>query len=392
MATIESYKTANGTRYQVRYRKPDGKQTKKRGFEKKKAAEAFANTVEVQKLTGNYVDPTAGKVTVGKLGESWSRSRSGLTENTRAASDIAFRIHVLPKWGTKAISQIKPSEVKTWVAEMEDAGVGTATIEKALGVFRQIMDAAVDDLLIAGNPCRGAKAPKRKHVQRGYLTHQQVHQLAAEVTTHGLVVLFLAYTGLRWGEMAALKVGSIDLDRQRVNVTEAVAEVKGKLVWGNAKTHERRTVPFPEFLAEPLAEQMRGKSQSDLVFPGEQGAVLRVSLYRPRIFALAVARCRGVALRERAKQKARDEEVTYPEFPTITPHDLRHTAVSMAISAGANVKAVQTMVGHASASMTLNTYADLFPDDLEAVAEALNKAALESVPNLCPDKKEALPA
>ena len=66
-------------------------------------------------------------------------------------------------------------------------------------------------------------------------------------------------------------------------------------------------------------------------------------------------------------------------FPQVTPHDLRHTAASLAISAGANVKAVQRMLGHASAAMTLDTYADLFDDDLGAVAEALDKAASSSV-------------
>ena len=61
-------------------------------------------------------------------------------------------------------------------------------------------------------------------------------------------------------------------------------------------------------------------------------------------------------------------------MPRVTPHDLRHTAASLAISAGANVKAVQRMLGHASAAMTLDTYADLFPDDLDAVAESLTAA------------------
>lgn len=61
-------------------------------------------------------------------------------------------------------------------------------------------------------------------------------------------------------------------------------------------------------------------------------------------------------------------------IPQMTPHDLRHTAASLAISAGANVKAVQRMLGHASAAMTLGTYADLFDDDLDAVAKALDKA------------------
>jgi integrase len=61
-------------------------------------------------------------------------------------------------------------------------------------------------------------------------------------------------------------------------------------------------------------------------------------------------------------------------FPAITPHDLRHTAASLAVSAGANVKAVQRMLGHAEASMTLDTYADLFDADLDEVADRLDTA------------------
>jgi Phage integrase family len=103
---------------------------------------------------------------------------------------------------------------------------------------------------------------------------------------------------------------------------------------------------------------MEGKGRDDLMFAGAKGAVLRVSTFRPRVFAPAVARC-----------QAMDRD-----FPTVTPHDLRHTAASLAISAGANVKAVQTMLGHKSAAMTLDTYSDLFPDDLDAVAARLDEA------------------
>ena len=67
-----------------------------------------------------------------------------------------------------------------------------------------------------------------------------------------------------------------------------------------------------------------------------------------------------------------------PSFPYIAPHDFRHTAASLAVSAGANVKAVQRMLGHASAAMTLDVYADLFDDDLDAVAVALDHIAGES--------------
>ncbi len=181
--------------------------------------------------------------------------------------------------------------------------------------------------------------------------------LAAAVERQPEVIRFLAYTGLRWGEMAALRVQDFDMLRRRVNVSRSVTE-SGGLVWSTPKTGERRSVPFPASLADELAALMVGKGRDDLVFTDMRGGVLRGSNYRTRVFEPAVQKC----------QKA-DET-----FPTITPHDLRHTAASLAVSAGANVKAVQRMLGHAKASMTLDVYADLFDDDLDVVAVNLDAA------------------
>ncbi|HZU46712.1 MAG TPA: site-specific integrase [Mycobacterium sp.] len=201
------------------------------------------------------------------------------------------------------------------------------------------------------------KLPKRPHSDRGYLTHGQVVALAAAVDRDPTVVRFLAYTGLRWGEMAALRVQDFDMLRRRVNVSRSVTE-SGGLVWTPGKTHERRSVPFPAVLADELAALMVGKSRDALVFTDMRGGVLRNSNWRARVFAPAVEKC----------------QVGDDTFPTITPHDLRHTAASLAVSAGANVKALQRMLGHAKASMTLDVYADLFDDDLDSVACKLDAA------------------
>lgn len=111
--------------------------------------------------------------------------------------------------------------------------------------------------------------------------------------------------------------------------------------------------------------------------------------YRPKgaysPFSRAVERC--IASDTKAAENAVELKMTpLPIMPRVTPHDLRHTAASLAISAGANVKAVQRMLGHASAAMTLDTYADLFDDDLSDVASALNEARRATVvANLLPD-------
>ncbi len=201
------------------------------------------------------------------------------------------------------------------------------------------------------------RLPKRKHADRGYLSHAQVAALATAVDRQSEVVRFLAYTGIRWGEMAALRVQDFDMLRRRVNVSRSVTE-SGGLVWSTPKTWERRSVPFPAALTDELAALMVSKGRDELVFTDLRGGVLRNSNWRARVFEPAVTKC----------QKTDDT------FPSITPHDLRHTAASLAISAGANVKAVQRMLGHAKASMTLDVYADLFDEDLDSVAANLDAA------------------
>ena len=206
-------------------------------------------------------------------------------------------------------------------------------------------------------PVRGYPAPQAQAHRPRIPRPCTVVALASAVERDGTVVRFVAYTGLRWGEMAALRVQDFDMLRRRVNVSCSVTE-SGGLVWSTPKTHERRSVPFPAILADELAASMVGKARDALVFTDMRGGVLRNSNWRARVFAPAVAKC----------QKAGES------FPTITPHDLRHTAASVAVSAGANVKAVQRMLGHAKATMTLDTYADLFDTDLDDVADRLDTA------------------
>ena len=137
--------------------------------------------------------------------------------------------------------------------------------------------------------------------------------------------------------------------------------IGGRIVVGTPKTHERRSVPYPSFLADMLASQCEGKTRSELVFG--DGLVHQVA---PKS---------GVGWFWSAVRRARLVDESFPE---LTPHDLRHTAASIAISAGANPKAVQRMLGHASAAMTLDTYADLFEDDLDAVSDRMNQARAEA--------------
>jgi integrase len=354
---VPSAKDGQGKRWLARWVDDDAREQSKT-FDRKGEAQAWLDAeVTAPMTTGTYVPAQAGVVTVAAVYRSWSAAQSHISAKTAATRRSAWGSRVDPQWGHVAVADVRTAAVRAWIAAMKADGLGVPGIENAFGLLRQVLGAAVEDSRIPRNPCDGVKLPKRLHADRGYLTHAQVVALADAVERDGTVVRFLAYTGLRWGEMAALRVMDFDMLRRRVNISRSVTE-SGGLVWSAPKTWERRSVPFPASLADELSALMIGKDRDSLVFTDQRGGVLRNSNWRARVFAPAVAVCR----------EADDS------FPSITPHDLRHAAASLAVSAGANVKAVQRMLGHAKASMTLDVYADLFDDDLDAVAANLDAA------------------
>jgi len=372
MATIEAYQLANGSkRYRVRYRTPGHKQTAKRGFKTKREADLFAATVEVAKAQGQFIADSAGRTLVGDWVRLWRAGRSDLTPSTAERYDGIVRRHIAPKWDGVTLGNLRHSDVQNWVSSLVVTGSSPATARKVHRVLSLALDLAVRDRRLSVNPAAGIKIAQPAVATRRYLTHSQVAQLAAACGSRGrVVVVTLAYCGLRWGELAALKVGSIDLSRARLTVASSVTEVSGKLQWGDPKTHQHRTVPIPAFLVVELTAHLSGRLADDLAFPAIGGGVLRYRAARNSWFDGAV--------------------VTSGCPDGLHPHELRHTAASLAISAGANIKAVQRMLGHKSAAMTLDTYADLFPDDLDAVGIALNQAALaSSVSKVCPREQES---
>lgn len=377
MATIESYETQSGKRYMVRYRKPDRTQTKQRGFKTKRDAQDFASTVEVSKMRGEYIDPTLAKATVAELGPAWVERKKQLKASAYRPLEIAWRVHVEPAWGARAISEIRHTEVQAWVtwltvgdskANPPRKPKGATTVIRAYGVLAAILDDAVKDRRLLANPTRGVDLPQKKKKPHIFLSHEQVHALA-NVSKYPPLVLALAYCGLRWGEATALRVQDVNMIRRRLNIEQNAVDVGGKIIVGTPKNHQQRSVPFPDFLTIALGEACKGKHRDDLVFPGPTGTYLRYTDMREdkmSWFASAVKKS-GV--------------------PRITPHDLRHSAASFAVSAGANVKAVQKMLGHSSAKMTLDVYAELFDDDLDGVAIALNDVVSRLiVPKSCPKK------
>ncbi|ALU38462.1 integrase [Kocuria flava] len=370
MASIESYETKAGRRYRVRFRKPDHSEGSKRGFKTRRDAQAYASALETSKNRGEYVDASAGRVTVGELGPEWVERKRVLKPSSFRPLEAAWRNHVEPEWGRRPVASIRTTEVQAWVTRLstgDERAVpplrpkSATTVVRAYGVLAGILDDAVKDRRLSVNPARGVSdLPRKRRKPHVYLSHELVHAVA-DASKHPALVLVLAYCGLRWGEAVALRVGDVDMLARRLHVHRNAVELGGRIHEGTPKGHKARSVPFPRFLGELLRDQVAGKGPDDLLFPGPDGAHMRSARVHKDNHSWFAAALEAAGA------------------PRITPHDLRHTAAAFAVSAGANVKAVQRMLGHSSAAMTLDVYADLFDEDLNAVADALDHAVSGAV-------------
>lgn len=361
VGTIKAYATKNkGRLYEVWYRKPDGTRGHDRGFKLKRDAEAHLASVEVAKLRGGYIDRADAKVTVAEVGAEWLvRHKAKVTVSSHHSVDSAWRVHVFPRWGHYAVGAVTRREVEAWLTDLGRTRSHT-TVARARDLLAGIFDDAIEDNRVLKNPARGLTIKRKPIPDEVFLDHAQVEELAL-ASRYPDLIRFLAYTGLRWGEATALRVRNVDRQRRRAHIREAVADVNGTHHLGSVKSHERRLVAYPEFLDGAIERACQGKTPDSRLWEGPSGSYLRPGNTYSGWFAGAVRRCMDAD----------------PTFRRVTPHDLRHTAASLAISAGANVKVVQRMLGHKSAKVTLDTYAALFPDDLDNVAAALTHRRAE---------------
>jgi integrase len=355
MPSIEKRTFSGQPRWYARYRDPAGKQRTKT-FPRKVDAERYLAGIETAKLSGGYIDPRRAAITVGAFAKQWQAAQAHLKASTRERYAGLLRTHVEPSWGSVRLSDVSHAAVQAWVSELADERSPSVAI-KAHRVLSLVLALAVRDGRLVRNPAEGIGLPRETPKDRRYLTHQQVHVLARAAGDHGLVIVFLAYTGLRFGEAAALRVSRLDLLRRQIEVAESVTAVNGVLVWGTPKGHSRRWVGIPGFVADALAQHVDGKSPGDLVFATDAGAVLRASNFRRDVW---------------------DPAIEAAGLDGVVPHGLRHTAASLAIAAGADVKVVQQMLGHKSATMTLDLYGHLFENRLDEVADRLDSAARAS--------------
>ncbi|MFD7968575.1 tyrosine-type recombinase/integrase [Streptomyces clavifer] len=352
-------KRAAPGRWRVRWYGPDNK-PKALTFAKLPQAEAEVHGITARLDKGSYRDPKSGRAAARLVAEEWFTSKRKVGRTTRHDYRELLDNYVIPKWGDWQVSAIQWEDVSTWLTELETKPgksgrtLGAARIIKAYRVLSMVMKHAVFSKRISASPCHDHELPRPddedEHV---YLTYDQLERLALAADEYRLLILTLGYCGIRWAEASAIKTGRLLVPQRRIRIVQNYTDVKGVLALGPVKNHEKRSVPLPRSFADELSTLGRGKGQADLLFTAPGGGPLRYNNFRNRIFDPAV-KAAGLA------------------GMGITPHKLRHTAASLAIAAGADVKVIQLMLGHKDASMTLNVYGHLFPDRLDEVADALD--------------------
>jgi integrase len=336
-------------RWQVRYLDPDRRERSKT-FRRKADAERFAATVTADVVRGEYLDPTAGRVTFGVYAERWVATRGDKARSTRDRDASYLRSLILPTFGHRPVASIRPSEIERWIATLDRA---SATRAKALRIVVRVLELARRDGAIKTNPASDVKAPAATAARVGRALNDgelDAVLTAADTvnTTTGAMVWLMARCGLRVGEVIALRRSDIDFDAGTITVATSMSRREGvRAVKGRDREDEGRVVPLPGDVAARLHCHLAEQTVADLggfVFTAPRGGPIRYDNWRTRTWT-RIVEAAGVG--------------------DVHPHDLRHTcATRLFVVDRWTPGEVQRLLGHRDPRITLAIYTHIATDDL----------------------------
>lgn len=362
------------------YRDEAGKQHTK-SFKRQVDAKRWVATEEAKVVRGDWIDPSAGKVTFAAFYSDWAPRQVWLS-STRENADLAT---AGVTFGHMQLRSIRRSHIEAWVKSMA-ARLAASTIDTRFTIVRGVFRAALADRLIASDPTAGVVLPRKRKAEAAMRipTHADVAKLlhAAEPTNRPksrpgftAYVALCAFAGLRRGEALGVQVGDIDFLARTLRVTRQLQRAKaadaeaGKdlveaaggitVVVRSPKYESERTIYLPDELLAILSEHVRQHTST-----GEPYRWLFDEDGKPWHDNLVDYRWRSTRTDAGTAHKL---------------HDLRHYFASGLIAAGCDVVTVQRAMGHASATTTLSTYAHLWPtaeDKTRAAASEMAAAVL----------------
>jgi integrase len=348
----------HGPTWRIRDQRGARKLTVASGFPNKTSAKNAMKVHGADQLRGDLVMPSAGVKTLGEWTvEWWEARKANLAPNTQKSEWSRIRTNVIGRLGDLQLGEVTPLVVQRWVTQMSADGAKPKTVHNNHGALHTIMAAAVTEKRIRANPCTGARLPRGEVEEMLFLTEPAAERLVAAMPEHYRPLVETALgTGMRWGELAGLRVKRCDVLAGRLRVEETLSELAGtaEIVFGPPKSRRsRRTVTLARKNLPNLVPLVSMRGGEELVFTAPRGGPLRVRNFR-RVWKTAVRRA--------------------DLNPGLRFHDLRHTHIAWLLSAGVPILAVSRRAGHGSISITADRYGHLMPEADEGVLAVIEAA------------------
>lgn len=350
---MASVKRRPNGRWRARYRDEDGKEHA-RHFDRKTDGQRWLDEVTTSQVTGMYVHPKAGDITVAAYARQWAAARPHNARTARrVASAIKNHVEGTPL-GSRPLSKVLPSEAQAW-ATARAAGLAPSTTAYTVYLVRSIFASAVLDRLIGRTPFTKVSLPESIPARVVPLAVEQVRALAEAVPAPcRAMVITQAGLGLRIGELLALRVTDVDFLRRAARVESQIPPNERERADPKTLLSKRR-LPLPQFVADALAAHVQAYP------PLEDGSLFfnaRRRTWTTSHYGKVLVAAAGAA--------------GLP--PGTTSHDLRHHYASVLLAAGESVVAVAERLGHKNASLVISTYGHLMPDSEERTRQALDGA------------------
>jgi integrase len=321
---------------------------------------------------GSYVRPQ--KITVGQWLDQWL---SGLrvAPSTMASYQKNVRLHIKPALGELQLARLTGAQISALYRELEchgrrdhesGRGLSARTVKYCHTILKSALRAAVSEGVVASNPADRAQPPSAKEAKAPEIRPWSASQLSAFTTwseehgrTDAVAWRVLAFTGMRRGELLALRWRDLDLDAARLSVRRSAGIIKNKgageeLVEGPTKTGRQRSVDLDPRTVEALRRHRVARASLDLRLVREDSLIfgdLNGGHLNPDRFSRRFTRSLVLAR----------SELGADILPMIRVHDLRHTHASVLLAAGTPVKVVSERLGHATVTITLETYQHIMP-------------------------------
>ena len=382
---VRTSRYGKGMRYRARYVGPDGTE-KSKSFPngQKRLAEQWLNQIEVDMTRGTYLDPKAARITFQQYGKQWL---ADLTTDitSRDSAERVLRLHAFPYLGSRPMPSFRPGHIREWARQLENSVPATSHRRIIFGYVSAVFRAAVDDGLLAKNPCRAKSvrtpAPSKSRIKPW--APAQVFAVRAGLPDRFRAVVDVgAGCGLRQGEIFGLPEDALDYENGWLAVRQQLKRVRGKYVFAPPKGRKFRDVPLPAAVAAairvhsekyPPVEVTLPWGTPDgplvtkaLIFTGRSGDHVRVSYFNDFMWKPALA---TACIIPPAANKSR-----YQSAPEDGMHALRHFYASVLLDAGENIKALSLYLGHSDPGFTLRTYTHLMPS-----SEGRTRKAVESM-------------